>query len=306
MKKFIKFLIFICLIIALFYYRGEITSFILDKFIYTKETVLEEKNDYFIEYKFPYAENTDNFNPENMQDLINIFYTVLNSGWDKFTFYCKSSYETCEEDVNFIINDDSILSTINNYVHPFNSYSTFSTSVNNLGKVDITIERIYTKEDIIEINKKIKEIESNIIIPDMNDSDKIKAIHDYIINTTKYDEERENTEINGIKQYKYKSNIAYGPLINGFAICGGYTDAMSIILFDLGINNFKISNENHVWNVINIDNKWLHTDLTWDDPLTNTKEDVLTHSFYLKTTDELLKLDSTEHTFDKNLYSLVD
>lgn len=304
-KKFIKFLIFIALTSTLFYFRNDVINFILNK-IYTKEINIEEKNEYYIDYDFVYVKNTNDFNPKNKQDLINIFYTILNSGWDNFSFYCNKEYKTCKKDINDIINDANILPSINNYVHPFNSYASFSISVNNFGKVNVTIERIYTNEIISVLNKKIKEIESNIITNNMDNKEKIKAVHDYIINNTKYDEEKEYTEINGIKNYKNKSNIAYGPLINGKAICGGYTDAMSIMLYDLGIYNFKISNDNHVWNVINIDDKWLNTDLTWDDPLTNTKEDVLTYTFFLKTTDELLLLDTTEHTFNKDFYPLVN
>lgn len=306
MKKLFKFIIFVLIIGSIFHFRNEIINYTLDKLIYSKEIVIDNPNEYYIDYDFIYVKNTDNFDPKNRQDLINIFYTILNSGWDDFTFYCKSEYETCKDDINYIINNDYILSTINNYVHPYNSYSTFSISVNNFGKVNVTIQRIYNQVDIDIINQKINEIENKIINKNMNNNDKIKAIHDYIINTTKYDEAKEHEKINDIKYYKYKSNIAYGPLINGYAICGGYTDAISVILYDLGIYNFKISNENHVWNVINIDGKWLHTDLTWDDPLTNTKEDVLTYSFYLKTTDELSKLDETEHTFKKELYPLVN
>lgn len=305
MKKFIKFLIFIALTSTLFYFRNDVINFILNK-IYTKEINIEEKNEYYIDYDFVYVKNTNDFNPKNKQDLINIFYTILNSGWDNFSFYCNKEYKTCKKDINDIINDANILPSINNYVHPFNSYASFSISVNNFGKVNVTIERIYTDEIISVLNKKIKEIESNIITNNMDNKEKIKAVHDYIINNTKYDEEKEYTEINGIKNYKNKSNIAYGPLINGKAICGGYTDAMSIMLYNLGIYNFKISNDNHVWNVINIDDKWLNTDLTWDDPLTNTKEDVLTYTFFLKTTDELLLLDTTEHTFNKDFYPLVN
>lgn len=305
MKKFIKFLIFIALTSTLFYFRNDVINFILNK-IYTKEINIEEKNEYYIDYDFIYVKNTNDFNPKNKQDLINIFYTILNSGWDNFSFYCNKEYKTCKKDINDIINDANILPSINNYVHPFNSYASFSISVNNFGKVNVTIERIYTDEIISVLSKKIKEIESNIITNNMDNKEKIKAVHDYIINNTKYDEEKEYTEINGIKNYKNKSNIAYGPLINSKAICGGYTDAMSIILYDLGIYNFKISNDNHVWNVINIDDKWLNTDLTWDDPLTNTKEDVLTYTFFLKTTDELLLLDTTEHTFSKDFYPLVN
>lgn len=305
MKKFIKFLIFIALTSTLFYFRNDVINFILNK-IYTKEINIEEKNEYYIDYDFIYVKNTNDFNPKNKQDLINIFYTILNSGWDNFSFYCNKEYKTCKKDINDIINDANILPSINNYVHPFNSYASFSISVNNFGKVNVTIERIYTDEIISVLSKKIKEIESNIITNNMDNKEKIKAVHDYIINNTKYDEEKEYTEINGIKNYKNKSNIAYGPLINSKAICGGYTDAMSIMLYDLDIYNFKISNDNHVWNVINIDDKWLNTDLTWDDPLTNTKEDVLTYTFFLKTTDELLLLDTTEHTFNKDFYPLVN
>lgn len=305
MKKFIKFLIFIALASTLFYFRNDVINFILNK-IYIKEINIEEKNEYYIDYDFVYIKNTNDFNPKSKQDLINIFYTILNSGWNNFSFYCDKEYKTCKKDINDIINDDNILPSINNYVHPFNSYASFSISVNNFGKVNVTIERIYTDEIISVLRKKIKEIESNIITNDMDNKDKIKAVHDYIINNTKYDSEKEYTEINGIKNYKNKSNIAYGPLINGKAICGGYTDAMSIMLYELGIYNFKISNDNHVWNVINLDDKWLNTDLTWDDPLTNTKEDVLTYTFFLKTTDELLSLDTTEHTFNKDFYPLVN
>ena len=305
MKKFIKFLLFITITYTLFYFKDNIINFILNK-IYTKEINIEEKNKYYVDYDFGYVKNTDNFDPKNKQDLINIFYTVLNSGWNNFSFYCDKEYKDCKKDINNIINDDNILPSINNYVHPFNSYATFSISINNFGKVNVTIEKIYSNEVILELTKKISEIKKNIITTNMNDKDKVKAVHDYIINNTKYDEEKEYTEINGIKYYKNKSNIAYGPLINGKAICGGYTDAMSIMLYDLGIYNFKISNDNHVWNVINVNEKWLNTDLTWDDPLTNTKEDVLTYTFFLKTTDELLNLDTSQHTFDKSFYPLVN
>lgn len=305
MKKIIKFLLFITIAGTLFYFKDNIIDFILNK-IYTKEINIEEKNKYYVDYDFVYVKNTDNFTPKSKQDLINIFYTILNSGWNNFSFYCDKEYKDCKKDINNIINDDNILPSINNYVHPFNSYATFSISINNFGKVNVTIEKIYSDEIILELNNKINEIKKSIITTNMNDKDKIKAVHDYIINNTKYDEEKEYTEINGIKNYKNKSNIAYGPLINGKAICGGYTDAMSIMLYDLGIYNFKISNDNHVWNVINVNGKWLNTDLTWDDPLTNTKEDVLTYTFFLKTTDELLNLDTSQHTFDKSFYPLVN
>ena len=306
MKKFFTFLFFCTGLFLIFFYKQEIINYIYDNFIYKKELIIPDKNNYYLDYDFKYVKNTDDFDPDNKQELMNIFYTILNSGWNEFTFYCKDEYNTCTDDINFIINDNDILPTINNYVHPFNSYKTFSISVNELGRVLVKVDKLYNENDIILIENKIDEIIDKNISNTMSTKDKITKIHDYIINNTKYDEEKIHTVINDIKEYKYKSNIAYGPLINGISICGGYTDAMSIILHKLGIMNFKISNDNHVWNAVNIDNKWLNVDLTWDDPTNDRNIDMLQHNFFLITTDDLLKIDTKEHTFNKDLYPLIN
>ena len=57
----------------------------------------------------------------------------------------------------------------------------------------------------------------------MSTKDKIKAIHDYIINNTEYDTKKSDN----IKDTTYKSNTAYGVLIQGYGICSGYSDARS-------------------------------------------------------------------------------
>lgn len=306
MKKFLTILILIGCLVLTFLYKEQIISFIYDNFIYKKELVIPDKNNYYLDYDFKYVKNTDDFDPDNKQELMNIFYTILNSGWSEFTFYCSDEYNTCADDIDFIINDSDILPTINNYVHPFNSYKTFSISVNELGRVLVKVDKLYNENDIILIENKVNAIIEETISSTTSTKDKITKIHDYIINNTKYDEEKIHTVINDIKEYKYKSNIAYGPLINGISICGGYTDAMSIILHKLGIMNFKISNENHVWNAVNLDNKWLNVDLTWDDPTNDRNIDILQHNFFLITTDELLKIDTKEHTFNKDLYPLIN
>ena len=131
----------------------------------------------------------------------------------------------------------------------------------------------------------------------MNDNEKIKSIHDYIINTTKYDTDRSDNKIT-----KYHSDIAYGALIEHYAICGGYADSMKLFLDKLNIPNYKISSENHIWNLVKLDNKWYHLDLTWDDPVTSTGEDVLEYDYFLITTEQLKKLETDQHIFDENVY----
>ena len=140
---------------------------------------------------------------------------------------------------------------------------------------------------------------------------KILTIHDYIINNTKYDVERNN---NGTSNYH--SYLAYGPLLEGYATCNGYTDAMALFLEKLNIPNFKVAKtpdptndtEGHVWNAVYLDNKWLHLDLTWDDPVSNDGQDYLQHKYFLITTEQLKSIDTNgevkvlEHEFAHNIY----
>lgn len=131
----------------------------------------------------------------------------------------------------------------------------------------------------------------------MKTEDKIKTIHDYIINNTKYDINRSDNKVNN-----YHSDSAYGALIEHYAICGGYADSMKLFLDRLNIPNYKISSENHIWNLVNVDNNWYHLDLTWDDPVTSNGTDVLEYDYFLITTTELEELESDQHNFDIKIY----
>ena len=52
---------------------------------------------------YQFVKNTKDYTPYGKQDLLNIFYTVLNNGVDTFTFYCPDEYEECINDVDAII-----------------------------------------------------------------------------------------------------------------------------------------------------------------------------------------------------------
>ena len=93
---------------------------------------------------------------------------------------------------------------------------------------------------------------------------------------------------------------------------------MAIFLNKFGIKNYKIAttpeNENstgHIWNAVYINDKWLHLDITWDDPVAESGKDYLLHKYFLVTNEELQKADEgkvvvTEHNFLKNIYSEFD
>ena len=216
---------------------------------------------------------------------------------ENFTFYCPDTYETCLDDVKDIAYNKTVLSNINDFVHPYNSFNQIETSFDSLGEINIKVIHNYTEEMEIILNYKVDEIIKNKITDDMDAVNKIKTIHDYIINNTKYDQNRSDKNI-----FEYKSNNAYGVLIEGYGICSGYTDSMMLFLEKLNIKSYKVSSENHVWNKVFINNNWYNLDLTWDDPVNSDGSDSLEHTFFLVTDDEMLKNDKTEHTYNEDVY----
>lgn len=254
-----------------------------------------EKNKYYRNYDFELIQNTDDFSPNSYQDILNIYYSVINSGVEDFTFYCSKEYDNCLNDIQEIANDQTLLSNINNYVHPYNSYSHIETQFDSLGKVKIITTKTYNNKEIKEINTEVDKIYNKIVNPNNSIKDNIKIIHDYIINNTKYDTLRSDQNIR-----KYHSDIAYGPLFEGYAICGGYTDLMQLFLEKLNVKSFRISSSDHVWNAVNIDNTWYHLDLTWDDPVVDDNIDRLNYDFFLIDTKQLQDKEKTKHEFNQD------
>ena len=299
MKKYIVLLFLVILFGFTFAFRRPLYNLYRTYLVKEqKQVTLTESNEYKRDYNFNYVKRTDDFTPSNYQDLLDIYYTVLNSGVDEFSFYCTDEYSSCINDVDSLANNQKVLSTINNFVHPFNSFRHLETSYDDYGKVTLKVEHIYSNNDIKLIEAEVKDIENEIWSESMSNEDKIKAAHNYIINNNKYDKDRSDNNI-----VKYKSDTAYGSLLEGYSLCGGYTDAMELFLEDMGVKSYKISSENHVWNAVYLNNTWYHLDLTWDDPITTDGSDILEYNFFLITTSELNELEKEQHNYDKNVYS---
>lgn len=297
MKKFLGWLITIGVLLCILFYKEQIVSYLLVNIIYPREFTVEDKNYYAMNNSFEFVQLTDDFTPQNKQELLNVFYTILNNGWTEFSFVCDLSYTTCTEDVQSILDDPNLLSDINNFVHPYNSYNEMRINMNNFGRIDVFVDKVYTEEDIALIEAKRDEIKNTLLKSTMTTEEKIKVIHDYIINTTVY--AKEDVES---KNKETKSNTAFGALVNHSAICGGYTDAMALFLDDFGVLNYRISSEQHIWNLVYLNGEWKHLDLTWDDPVTDTGENILLNKFFLIDTEELESFHVADHTFDKEIF----
>ena len=186
----------------------------------------------------------------------------------------------------------------------FNTFDKISVYTNNFGKINVDVTYAYNETEINAINKKLDEFIKNNIKDYMQVEDKIRLFHDYVVENAEYDTERAEL----IEQHLddsnslYESHIAYGPLLQGYAICGGYSDAMALFLDRIGVINYKIATDDHIWNLVKINDKWYHLDLTWDDPVLSNGENIIMHNFFMITTEELEEINTGQHDYPKNIY----
>ncbi|WP_185222560.1 leucine-rich repeat domain-containing protein [Parageobacillus thermoglucosidasius] len=157
-----------------------------------------------------------------------------------------------------------------------------------------------SKEQVIELfietNRKADEIIASIITPTMNDYEKVKAIHDYVVLNAAYDYE------NYIKgTVPAASHSSYGILIKKTGVCEGYANAMNLLFNKVGIDSIFVVGEanggGHAWNKVKIEDEWYNLDATWDDPVPD-REGFVRYDYFLIPDSELEK----DHTWDKRLY----
>lgn len=66
---------------------------------------------------------------------------------------------------------------------------------------------------------------------------------------------------------------AYGALVNGSAVCEGYSRAMQLLCDETGIPCYLIYGRSrgveHMWNAVELESSWYQLDVTWDDDDSN-------------------------------------
>lgn len=270
-------------------------------FIYIEDYYIVNNEAYYIKEntKPNYSDYLKYFDEDivnNLDEIYSMYYTILNNGYDIYTFKCNYN---CSKDLKNI--DSLKLSLINQLVSTKNAYKEIKTSYSTDKKVDLTIIKKYSDEDILKIDTELDRIIKELKINNYSSVyDKIKVFHDYIANKNKYDSKMAETG-----ESEYHSNSAIGPLFEGMAICDGYSDAMAFYLDKIGIENIKITNDEHVWNAVKINDKWYHIDLTWDDPIYTNGKDLTIHDYFMITTNELKSKNTEEHVFDETIYDFI-
>jgi transglutaminase-like putative cysteine protease len=120
-------------------------------------------------------------------------------------------------------------------------------------------------EQEAEVDTKVTEILEELDLENKMDYEKVSAIHDYICSNVEYEAAVDGSDIR---------RTAYGALIEGRAVCQGYSVSLYRLLLEAGIDNRIIFGEGlspdgttgpHTWNIVELYGKYYYMDITWDD-----------------------------------------
>ena len=154
---------------------------------------------------------------------------------------------------------------------------------NGVTTVKFTFEYLENASQTSFIKKRVSQILKQIITPDMNDFQKEKAIHDWIVNNVSYD-----TTLTKFS--------AYAGLVSPYkTVCNGYSLLAYKMLNSAGIKTKIIegqgNNQSHNWNMVYLDGAWYHLDVVWDDPVPDVSGKV-SYNYY-NLTDSQIKVNHT-------------
>ena len=200
----------------------------------------------------------------------NAFYDILSqeNGSDKL----QEEYQTAIEAFTYDNPDVFYIDVTKMYINIETIQKIFSTKynvyINSAKDPTYLLDGFTSKEQIDQCESQVIAVKNQILnqIAGKNDIEKMRYIHDYLVDTIEYDQTFVEKNIYNI----------YGALVSKTCVCEGYAKASQYLLNEAGLENVIITGtatnsdgktENHAWNYVNIDEKWYAIDTTWDDPI---------------------------------------
>ena len=135
---------------------------------------------------------------------------------------------------------------------------------------------------------------NEIISEGMDNDQKIKAIHDYLVKSIIYDESAANQKEKQASVFK-----AAGALVDKVAVCSGYSRAFMMLAKMADVPAIYVASDvmNHGWNLVYGNNGWRFIDITWDDPVPDQLDHVEYQFLNLSISDFITE---GSHMFDSD------
>ena len=109
-----------------------------------------------------------------------------------------------------------------------------------------------------------------------SDLEKILFVNDYLCENYNYD-------------YSYSRHDPYSMFRDGVGVCQAFTRAFTAVMDELGIESTFVRSDsmNHVWNIVRVEGKWYHIDVTWNENQTRSLPGTAAHKYFLTSTEWL-------------------
>ena len=196
----------------------------------------------------------DLLNSENGEETLN---KAFQSAWNAYTYD--------NMDVFYIDVEKVVLTTTTTSIGFFNTHkvklsngsntSYLKDNFNSQRKIDTTLNTLNSIKNTVKQQ-----------LSTSSDYEKIKKVHDWLIDNVEYDMDFEGEEPYSI----------VGALTHGMAVCEGYARSFKYLMDTLEVPCILISGtatnsdgqtESHAWNYVELNGNWYAIDVTWDDPI---------------------------------------
>lgn len=273
-----------------------------------------------ISYLGPYLKNVDMFKGSKVTDL-NIFYTFesesdLKEGLDLLKKIKNVSSVNISYMGPYLKNVDMFKGIMANTLDISACIEDYS-GLDKISKGTKVIWEPRNSPEGLDNNRKVlkrekqeeeasrlaDEIIQKFDLNNMTTDQKIKFVHDYIVDTVSYN--YENYKNDTIPDESYR---AYGALANNIAVCSGYAYAFKLFMDKLGVECYYVTGDaysygswgGHAWNIVKTDMGYRMIDVTWDDPVTEggLGSNRIRYDYYLLTDAQLAQLN--DHRLDEN------
>ena len=152
-KKFLKLAIIVVVAIICIYLIKDNYYLLTNKieYIYVKylqpdirQTLTD--NDYRKKENYEYVKINTNTTLKNKEQVKNMIYTFLDAGWKEYMVKCDPDYLDCTDDIKKIVQNNTYLTDLSNFVHPYNTFEKVNTTFTSTGKVTLNKENRYSEK----------------------------------------------------------------------------------------------------------------------------------------------------------------
>lgn len=162
--------------------------------------------------------------------------------------------------------------------------------------------RKYVKSDINEL------YDNGTLQKSMSDKEKSMAVSKYIAQNAQYDAKVAASLSSPFAITNTSGSKVHNPL--GFyegwdIVCDAYAGLYNLFMWELGIESYIVTSQKHAWNLVYLDGKWYHTDVTYSDPVTYDRGGNIGATFdfreeYINLTYTQIKAIDSDHVLSKD------